>query len=359
MTGAIPLERIEAIIDASGIAPRIEALLPAGVRHRQLSVRALLAGMMLALDDRRPAYLTEARAALTSLPAADQARLGVTENWENGPHQLTYRQAEHTFGLVRGALEKQAPDGAPPGLLTGICEDLLEASIPGQHKDASRSLAADWTDVESHSRPPPSGGGGCADPEASWGHRTANLPGPDGELFFGYYLSALTMIADENRPPIPELARPMIVSSCHLDPARALAPVITRMPAAGVPLGDITDDSGYAHRDPGAWAIPLRLAGAELVQDLHPSDRGPKGTHMAPSSPTATSTAPPRRARCSNSARSRPAPRPQTPPPTTRKPPSSPATSCSASPPTTPTATTASPAPPPWANSAAPSARHR
>ncbi len=51
------------------------------------------------------------------------------------------------------------------------------------------------------------------------------------------------------------------------------------MPAAGIPLGDILDDSGYAHRDAAAWALPLRAAGAQLVQDLHPHDRGPKGTH--------------------------------------------------------------------------------
>ena len=42
------------------------------------------------------------------------------------------------------------------------------------------------------------------------------------------------------------------------------------MPAAGIPLGDILDDSGYAHRDADAWALPLRAAGAPLVQDLHP-----------------------------------------------------------------------------------------
>jgi hypothetical protein len=55
--------------------------------------------------------------------------------------------------------------------------------------------------------------------------------------------------------------------------------VLTALPAAGIPLGDILDDSGYAHRDAGAWALPLRAAGAALVQDLHPHDRGPKGTH--------------------------------------------------------------------------------
>src|SRR5215813_15066209 len=66
---------------------------------------------------------------------------------------------------------------------------------------------------------------------------------------------------------------------CRLDPPRALVAVLTSMPAAGIPLGDVIDDSGYAHRDAAAWANPLRRAGAQLVQDLHPHDRGPRGTH--------------------------------------------------------------------------------
>jgi hypothetical protein len=273
------LARAEDIIDGSGTAPRIEALLPAGVRHRQLRVRTLLTGMMLTLADRRPAHLTEVHAALTALTAEDQARLGVLEDWHNGPHQLTYRQVERTFNLVTDALSKDEPDGAPSEALARTCDDLLEASIPPEHKDTSSSLAADWTDVETFARPPRHGTRKCADPEASWGHRTTNLPGPHGELFFGYYLSAATMTREEAGPAIPELARRMTLSSCRLDPARALARTLTRMPAAGIRLGDILDDSGYAHRDAGAWAIPLRQAGAQLIQDLHPSDRGPKGTH--------------------------------------------------------------------------------
>src|SRR5207247_7370430 len=58
-----------------------------------------------------------------------------------------------------------------------------------------------------------------------------------------------------------------------------LVPVLTAMPAHGIPPGDILADSGYAHRDAGAWAVPLRHSGAQLVQDLHPHDRGPRGTH--------------------------------------------------------------------------------
>ena len=172
-----------------------------------------------------------------------------------------------------------AGTGLPSGDLAGICDDLLEASIPAQSKDASASLAVDWTDMESFSRPPPAKGGPCADPEASWGHRKNNLLRSEDELFFGYYLSAAIMMPDENGPAVPELARRMTLSSCRHDPVRALAPVLTAMPEDGIGLGDILAGSGYAHRDAGAWAIPLRQASAALVQDLHPHDRGPKGTH--------------------------------------------------------------------------------
>ena len=138
----------------------------------------------------------------------------------------------------------------------------------------------DWTDLETLSRPPPHGTRDCADPEASWGHRRNNLLRSQNELFYGYYFSAATMEREENGPEVPELARRMTVCSCRHDPARALVPVLTAMPEHGIPLGDILGDSGYSHRDADAWALPLRAAGAQLVQDLHPHDRGPKGTHQ-------------------------------------------------------------------------------
>jgi len=279
VSGQAALADLEEIIDASGVAPRIEARLPAGVRHRQLRVRTLLAGMLLSQADHRPAHLTRVRDALTALPEPDQVRPGILEDWKAGPHLLTYRQTERTFGLVTGALANDHRDGTPSQILAAICDDLLEASIPGRHKQASSSLAVDWSDVETFSRPPPHGTRGCADPEAWWGHRSGGGPGQDSELFFGYYLSAATMMREEHGQAVPELARRMTACSCQADPARALVPVLTAMPGDGIPLGDILDDSGYAHRDAEAWAIPLRQAGAQLVQDLHPSDRGPKGTH--------------------------------------------------------------------------------
>ncbi|HEX9358236.1 MAG TPA: hypothetical protein VF933_31025 [Streptosporangiaceae bacterium] len=276
---SVPLAVIEDIIDASGIAGAIEDLLPHGVRGRQLTARTLLTGMMLTVADGRPAHLTRVHAALTSLPEADQVQLGVTQDWHGRPHQLTYRQVEHTCRLIAKALSKDSPDGAPSGNLQASCDRLLEASIPAVHKNASTALAADWTDVETWSRPPRHGATECADPEASWGHRNSNLPGPKGEMFFGYFLSAAVMTREEDGPAVPELARRITLAGCDHDPVRQLAATLLRMTGNGIPLGDIIDDSGYAHRDAQAWAIPLRNAGAQLIQDLHPHDRGPKGTH--------------------------------------------------------------------------------
>jgi hypothetical protein len=275
----IPLPVLEEVIDRSGVAPRIELLLPIGVRARQLAVRTLLAGMLIVPADHRPAHLTRVHQALVTLTEDDQRRLGVVADWKHGPHQLTCRQTERTFGLVADALARDVPGGLPSARLQRLCDDLLEASIPEEFKDASTSLAVDWTDTETFSRPPSRGTSDCADPEASWGHRSGGGPGQDSELFFGYYGSAATMMRDEHGPPVPELARRMTVCSCRHDPARALVPVLTAMPGDGTALGGILSDSGYAHRDADAWAIPLRQSGAELVQDLHPSDRGPKGTH--------------------------------------------------------------------------------
>ena len=85
------------------------------MRPRQLTVRTLLAGMCLTQADHRPAHLTRVHQALTSLPEDDQRRLGVLADWKHGPHRLTYRQTESTFGLVAAALGKDEPGRAAVG----------------------------------------------------------------------------------------------------------------------------------------------------------------------------------------------------------------------------------------------------
>ena len=275
----IPLAAFEEIIDASGVAPRIEAMLPVGVRARQLTVRTLLAGMCLTQADGRPAHLTRVHQALTALREDDQRRLGVIADWKHGPHLLTYRQTEYTFGLVADALGKDEPDGLPSGPLQAVCDDLLEASVPGQFKDASRSLAVDWTDLESFSRPPPRGTSDCADPEASWGHRKNNLLRSEDELFYGYHLSAGIMVPEENGPAVPELARRATAIVMPARPGPRLRPRADRDARPADPAR--RHPRRLRLRPPRRRSLghPARAAGAQLVQDLHPHDRGPKGTH--------------------------------------------------------------------------------
>lgn len=269
------LARFEAIVDASGVAPDIEARLPVGVRPRQLSVRTLFIGILVVICDGRPAHLTRVHGALVALDEGERARLGVWVENRDGPHLLTYRQVEYTFSLVVRALSKVQPDGTPSGVLAQVVDALVEASVPGPLKEASSSLAVDWSDQETFAFPPHAGGT-SADPEASWGHRRG---GPTrGELFFGYYFSAATMVADEAGAAVPELVRRMGLSTCAIDPVPTFVGVLERMSGDGLALGDVLADSGYAHRLPEHWALPLRLAGAHLVMDLHPHDRGTRGT---------------------------------------------------------------------------------
>src|SRR5260221_401776 len=279
----IPLAAWEKIIDASGAAPRIEALLPAGARSRQLTARTLLAGMCLAQADGRPAHLTRIRQALVSLPGDDQRRLGVIADWKHRPHQLTCRQTEYTFGLVAKALGKDEPDGLPSPELQAVCDDLLEESVPEQFKHASSSLAVAWTGLETFPRPPPAKGGNCADPEASWGHRKNNLLRSEDELFYGYYFSAGTMTREENGPAAPELTRRMTVCSCRHDPARALVPVLVRMPQAGPPPGDLLAHSSTPP-PPGAPAARPPPAAPP---------RPPAGPPHTPTKPPPPANAPP------------------------------------------------------------------
>ena len=278
----IEAARIEALVDDEALAPclaRIEARMPVGVRPRQLSVRTLVVGMLYALADHRPAHLCRVHAALVGLPETDRRRLGVTVDWRGGPHLLTYRQTEYTFSLVIRALEKDNPDGLPTKVLQELLDALLETSIEVEHKHASSSLAVDWTDVESFSTRRKKPDGTYADAEAAWGHRKGGGPGEKDELFFGYYLSLATMVRDDGQGAAPELVRRMHLGSPDHDPVPAMVDVLVSMPSSAIALSDVVVDSGYAHRVPEHFALPLRTAGANLVMDLHPNDRGTQGTH--------------------------------------------------------------------------------
>ena len=197
-----------------------------------------------------------------------------------GPHRPTHRQTEWHLppgegrGLGRTG-RRAAVDGAVGGLRRPA-----RGGLPEEFRDA---WAARWRwtgRTWSLSRPPPRGTSDCADPEASWGHRKNNLLPDEDELFFGYYLSAAIMVPDEQAAAVPELARRVTLSSCRHDPVRAFA---ARADRAARPPASCSATSWLTPATPTAipqhWADPLRRRRRSPVQDLHPHDRGPKGTH--------------------------------------------------------------------------------
>ena len=204
---------------------------------------------------------------------------------------LTYRQTEYTFGLVTGALAEDEPGGLPSPALQAACDAPLEASIPEQFTDASASLAVDWTDLESFSRPPPARGGPCADPEAWWGHRKNNLLRRIDELFYGYYLSAAIMMPEENGPAVPEFARRATLSSCRHDPVRAFAPVLTAMPAQGTRSATSSPIPATPTATPAPGRSPCAPAAASSSRTCTRTTAAPRAPTTAPSSPTGTCTA--------------------------------------------------------------------
>jgi hypothetical protein len=279
VTATGELERLERILDTARVSERIELLLPVGVRRRQLRVRTLLVGMLLVAVDGRPMHLRRVHDALLALAEADQRRLGVLARWRESWHRLSYRQVEYTFMRVTRALSKPVADGAPSELLAEILDRLLEASVQVLGVPASSSYAIDWTDLEAWARPPAKHSTEPgSDPEASWGHRTSTHPAQN-ELFYGYYLQAVTSVRDEHGPEIPELVHRIHLASPQHDPPAQIIPVLKRMVTSGIRVGDLLADSGYSYRQPATFALPARQLGIELIVDLHPNDRGPKGTH--------------------------------------------------------------------------------
>lgn len=295
------LGELAAVLDASGAPGMLEASMPQGGRHRQLSPRTVLLGLMVAIDSGHPAQLEQGHRALCELELRDQIALGFAVVEGDDVCLATYRQFEDTFTvMVRQIDSSPVPSfkgvadddraahlhGFRAGIdatarkddLSAVADALVEASVPARYKAASSSLAVDWTDHETWSRPRPLDDPQPAnDPDASFGHAKRNAPGAKDFLFFGYYAQVATMVGDEGAGPVPELIRRIAFEAPVVDPAGEMASVVARAAKAGVVVSDVVGDCGYSNRDPATWARPLRAAGAGLVVDLHPADRGPKG----------------------------------------------------------------------------------
>ncbi|MGO8723709.1 MAG: hypothetical protein ACLQRM_13405 [Acidimicrobiales bacterium] len=162
-------------------------------------------------------------------------------------------------------------------MLVGLIDALLEASVP-KAKREHRCLAVDWTDHESWARPKDKLSEEIsADPDAAWGHAKRNAPGAKDALFWGYYAQVAVVACEEGaEKPDPELIYRVVVKSASIEPADEMAGALERMAASGKGPSDVLADCGYSFKT--GFSRRLRNIGAEPVMDLHPFDRGPKGT---------------------------------------------------------------------------------
>jgi len=78
---------------------------------------------------------------------------------------------------------------------------------------------------------------------------------------------------------VPELVRAVVFLAPRHDPAAAMAEALLRRSGDGLSFTDVLADCGYSNRNPENFARLIRRAGADLTMDLHPDDRGPKGTY--------------------------------------------------------------------------------
>ena len=344
----IPLAVLEEVIDASGVAPRIEAMLPSGVRARQLTVRTLLAGMCLAQADHRPAHLTRVHQALTACSDDDQAAARRDRGLETRPAPADLPADRVYFRPGRGrprqgrtrraALRSAAAASATTCSRHPSRRSSSDAStLAGGGLDGHGDLLPPARRPKEASAPTPRPPGGtarttCCAAETSCSSATTCPP--------------RIMMPDENGPPVPELARRATLSPLPARPGPRPGPRPDRDARRGIPLGDILADSGYAHRDAAAWALPLRagrrLGSSRTCTRTTADPRAPTRARSSQREPVLPGTP---RSLLELGPLARDASRENRSSRTTRRPPSWPATSSAGSPLTTPTATTGSQCP--------------
>ena len=288
------------MLDRSGVTEMLEEAVSSSGPPRQLTFRTVLLGILLSISNSKVAHLSAAYRCLCDLSVIDQVRLGVARPGREGLKTASYRMFEHSFNAMmkpidpspvpsfRGVAPLKRPGHlakkragiettAKETMLVGLIDALLEASVP-KAKGEHRCLAVDWTDHESWARPKDKlSEEVSADPDAAWGHAKRNAPGAKDALFWGYYAQVAVVACEEGaEKPDPELIYRVVVKSASIEPADEMAGALERMAASGKGPSDVLADCGYSFKT--GFSRRLRNIGAEPVMDLHPFDRGPKGT---------------------------------------------------------------------------------
>jgi hypothetical protein len=273
------------LLERSGVPEMLESWMPTTGRPRVLSPKEILFGMLVAIDEDHVAHLTAGHEALSDSDPGEKR--SATYRQFTNTHQVMIRAIDPSpcpsyKGVADNERQVHLLDhrlGVDPLQavlrLETVMDALIDASVPEVYKDASRSLAIDWTDHETWSRPRAKDDPQPAnDPDASWGHAKRNAPGAIDHLFFGYYAQAATMVKDERGKDIPELVRAVVFLAPRHDPAAAIPSALLRRSGNGL---------SFQRRARRLWVLeppPRQLRPADQASgrglDSRPTPRRPR-----------------------------------------------------------------------------------
>ena len=292
--------------------------------------RILLTGIILSIDSRGSATITDVHDVLTTeLDIEDQWDLGVRTRTKTGEVRILTladlynmtrtisKKLDHTKIRARGLSDEGRY--ARRDALDEIAEAIIMASHI-ERPDGSNDFAVDGTGVwdaqkglpdaslpaekDGHDEESGAGGAGAApkepDPhvsadsherttsedvrdlegaklrrpsDASWGWKTAKSGGR--EPYFGYDVEILVRVPTVGAPRSePALAEAMVVLPASTDIVEPVLAIFDRLKARGVSIGKVLADRHYSFKRFDRWFSGLLKRGIRQVVDLHSADQG-------------------------------------------------------------------------------------
>ncbi len=299
------------VVDHSKVPERIEALLakPTG-RPRALSVRALMASLLLLAIDDRPLHLKAATRLLFSLPPPWRRDLGIKgEAGTTKAFYARYRQVRYLFHLVLSVMDpsvevKNRVEDKDVALLrrknltkdeitertvllASVVTGLLAASVGILSDDElssfDGSVGLDATPVPLFSRGPSARSGTTAsDPDGGWyvregDHRDQEGPGQKKLRKIAWVIEATIVVM--GRPPgsvpsFPNLALGIALGRPGEDPGGTGTRLLATVRGAGFQAGYLGADRGYTQCLPEHFHLPVRSLGYSPVMDYKAADLG-------------------------------------------------------------------------------------
>src|SRR5690606_3994270 len=159
-------------------------------------------------------------------------------------------------------------------LLQHILDRIVEASLDDR---TTSTYAVDWTYMPSWARLRRAGQP-SPDPDANHiRYENKAKTGPKYNIY-GYAVHAVARTRAPGQEPTPYLCERITLAPAATNPQAAALPLIESLKAEGR-IQRLLADRGYTMATADRWSAHLRQLGIQISMDLHPNQRGVKGTY--------------------------------------------------------------------------------